>query len=128
MANEEFILKLSMMQQQAEKLEEQIQLINQQIQELGDLRLNLDKIKEGEILANLGKGIFVRSEIKEKKLFVNIGEKIIVRKTAEETQELIQKQILRLEEIKSQLLGEIQEVNLNLQNLIQEVKAEEKIN
>ena len=123
MANEEFILRLSTIQQQAEKLEEQINAINQQLQELGELKSSLGKLDEEEILANIGKGIFVKARITSKDLYVNVGGKAVVKKNIPETQELIQKQMLRLEEIKVSLLDEIQEANHQLQQLVQEAQS-----
>jgi prefoldin alpha subunit len=118
MANEELIMKLSMLQQQAEKLEEQINLVNQQISELEELKLGLEEIREGEILANIGKGIFIKAEVKSRELYVNVGDKKIVKKDVRGTKELVDKQIVKMQELKSNLLDEIQKVNKELHGLI----------
>jgi len=125
MAKEDYLIKLSMIQQQAEKLQEQVQIVNQQIAEFEILNSSLDKIeksKEKEILANLGKGIFIKSEIKDKELFVNVGQGIVVKKRAEETIHIINKQVRELEELKANLLGEIEQINFQLQELLEEAR------
>ena len=121
MANEEFLMRIQMMQQQAEKLEEQLQAVKQQKEELIDLKESLGKVK-GEFLSSLGKGIFVKSEVKEKDFFVNIGEKVLIKKTPEETQKIIGEQIVKLEEIRNILLGEIDKSNKEMRELIEEIR------
>jgi prefoldin alpha subunit len=125
MAKEDYLIKLSMMQQEAEKLQEQVQIINQQIAEFEVLKLSLGNIGENkEILANLGKGVFIKSEIKDKELFVNIGQGIVVRKNADEACKIIDKQISELGELKRNILQEIEKINSNLQELLEEARKE----
>ena len=115
------------MQQEAEKLSEQVQIINQQIAEFEILKLsldNLDKSKEKEILANLGKGIFVKSRIEDKELFVNVGSGVVVKKKAEEACKIIDKQVSQLGELKRNMLDEIEKINSQLQELIVEARKE----
>jgi len=129
MTKEEYLFKLSLLQQEANKLEEQIQLINQQVSELEILKMSLekiDKIEEKEILASLGKGIFIKAEKKENELFVNIGEGVVVKKTSKETCDIIDKQIKQLEEIKINLLSEIEKINFQLQELVKEAREESR--
>jgi len=123
MAKEDYLIKLSMMQQEAEKLQEQVGIINQQIAEFEVLKLSLSNIGENkEILANLGKGVFVKSEIKDKELFVNIGQGIIVRKNVDEACKIIDKQISELGELKRNILHEVEKINSNLQELLEEAR------
>ena len=54
-----------------------------QINEMNSVKETLEMIKSGketEILANLGKGIFVKADLREKdkNLFVNVGKEVIV--------------------------------------------------
>lgn len=125
MVKEDYLLRLSILEQEARKLQEQIQIINQQISELEILNSSLNNLEnEKEILANLGKGIFVKSKIKEKELFVNVGSGIILKKTPEETGKIIKKQIVQLEEIKKNLFNGIEQINRELQDLI--IKAQKE--
>lgn len=123
MAKEDYLIKLSMMQQEAEKLQEQVGIINQQVAEFEVLKLSLSNIGENkEILANLGKGVFVKSEIKDKELFVSIGEGVVVRKNVDEAYKIIDKQIAELGELKKNILHEVEKINSNLQELLEEAR------
>lgn len=124
---QEILMQLSMFQQQAEQLEEKINIINQQIVEIENLKSALDKIENnraGKIFANIGKGIFVDAELKSKELLVNIGNGIVVKKSPKETKEVIDRQVGQLSEIKNQLLEQLEEINLQLQHLV--MRAREK--
>ena len=82
MEQQEYIIQLSMIQQEAQKLEEKMHIIDEQMLDMQSIRKSLDDIDskaEGdEILSNLGKGIFMKTNIKEKNLLVNVGKNIVV--------------------------------------------------
>ena len=120
MTNEDYLIRMSLMQQEGEKLAEQLQFINQQIAEFEVLKLSLENLKKSkgkEILADLGKGIFIKSKIEEEKLFVNVGEGVVVKKTKEETIKIIDKQINQLENLKRDLMKEIEKINSELEEI-----------
>ena len=120
MEQQEIIVKFNALQEEGRKIEEQIGMINQQIGEFQVLLLSLDKIEEkGEILAGLGKGVYVKSEIKEKELFVNIGNNIVLKKSNSETRKIVESQIVQLDEVKQHLLREIEKINLQLRFLVE---------
>lgn len=120
MGKEEYLYRLSLLQEEANKLEEQINIVNQQINEFEILKLSLEKIDEGrEILAGLGKGVFVKSETKEKELFVNVGCGIVVKKNIQDTGEIVDKQIKQMFQLKVNLLHQIEQINIELQNLVE---------
>lgn len=125
MAREEYLFKFSMLEQEANKINENLQIINQQIAEFEVLKLSLRNIiKDKEMLAGLGKGIFVKSEIKDKELFVNIGSGIVVKKSPEEACKIIDRQILQIAELKQNLLNEIEKINFKMQALVEEARKE----
>lgn len=129
MAKEELLIKLSMLEQQANEQAEKIQAIDNQISELESLKLSLTKMEKSkgrEMLAPLGRGIFIKTEIKDEKLFVNVGNKTIVKKTPKETEEIIESQIKEMQEVKHHLMHNIQEINHQLQSLVEEAQKEEK--
>jgi len=123
---QEIIMQLSMLQQQAEKIEEQIKMINQQILEIEALREALDKLetsKDKEILASMGKGVFIKAEVKSKDVLVNVGNNIIVKKTPEETKQIISHQIGQLAEFKQQFMIQLQDTQMQLQDLVMSAQA-----
>ncbi len=129
MVKEDYLLRLSMLEQESGKTEEQINLINQQISQLEALKLSLEKFetaKEKDILAPLGKGIFFKSELKEKELFVNIGAGVVVKKKPKETAEIIDRQIKEMNEIKEQLAQNIQRIAMQVQEVVEEAQKEQE--
>ena len=123
--NEELLMKLSMLEQQANEQAEQIQAIDNQISELESLKLSLSKMEKSkgkEMLAPLGRGIFIKTEVKEEKLFVNVGSKTLVKKTPKETAEIIDNQIKEMGRVKAHLLGNIEQINQSLSGLINEAQ------
>jgi prefoldin alpha subunit len=123
---QEVIYKLSMLQQQAQQVQEQIQVIDQNILELNSLISGLEDLKgkEGnEVLAPLGRGIFVKSKILSERLTVDVGGKNFVIKSIPETEEIVMGQIKKVEEAKKQMLDELERLNGELMNLIKEAEA-----
>ena len=128
MAKEDYLMKLSMMQQEAERMQEQVGIVNSQIAEFEVLKLsleNIDKSKEKEMLANLGKGVFIKTKVEEKELFVNVGEGVVVRKNADEACRIIDRQISQLKELKTSMLQEIEKINSQLQEVLEEARQSE---
>lgn len=130
MIKQEHLLKLNMLQEQLKQLEQQINAINQQIMEMHSLQLNLDDIeaakKDKEMLAGLGKGIFVKTKLAGKKLFVNIGSNKVIEKDIPETKELIEKQISQLNDMKMQFAHEMEKTKSQAAELIGEIEGVEE--
>ena len=123
MDKEEILFKLSLLEQQSQEIKQQVEIVDSQISEMENLKLSLNKLeksKEKEILAPLGRGIFAKSELKSDKIFVNIGSRILVKKSFIEAAEIIEKQVNELNGIKDELLKRAEEINSNLYELIQE--------
>lgn len=127
------MMQIQMLSEEAEKIEQHVQMLDQQANELQEIRKSIEGIKNTsgnqEILANLGKGIFVKAEVKSKELLINIGKETIVKKTPEETIGIIDNQLLRLTEGKQELISRIQEIQQQVQGLlIQARKSDSKSN
>ena len=118
MENQEYIMKLSMLQEEAKKLEEQMNIVNNQAGEFEILKMSLNNLNHGEILAGLGKGLYVKSEIKEKELFVSVGAGVVVKKSKDETEKIIDSQLVQMAELKDVLLHEIEKINIQMKFLI----------
>ena len=105
--NEELVFQASLLQQEAEKIQEHLDLVEKQLSELEQLSkylTHLNASKEKTIISSLGKGIHVKTELAEKKLFVEVGSGIVIRKTPEQTLEVIESQLKSLKAFKTQLL------------------------
>jgi|GEM_PF-3510588 prefoldin alpha subunit len=107
---QEKLFRLSMLEQQARQIEQQLQAIEQQIIEMQLLKMNLDELKKSdtkeEVLASIGRNIFVKTSLKDKELFVDVGAKTIVKKSIDEAKEIIDKDIARLTETREKIFTE----------------------
>lgn len=127
--SEELIIKLQDAYQQSKGLEEKAEIIEQQLIELDKFRnvLNdLEKNKDSEILAPVGKNVFAKSKIIEDTLFVDAGAGIFVRKTLEETREVVEDQLRRLGEMQIELSIDRESTDENLRDLIQDYEESVK--
>jgi len=118
-----------MIQEEASQLEKQIEIIDQQANELMQISKSLEdlwkKEETPEFLANLGKGIFVKSKAIEKELFVNIGKGVVIKKTPKETVEIIKNQLRKVSETREEFIVRINELQCEMQNIIQEAEKNE---
>ena len=116
--NQEDMIRANLLEQEIRQVEQQIGLVDSQITELQLLSLRLDDIdkanKNDEMLASIGKNVFIKTELKDKELFVDIGAKTIVKKTIKETKEIIDKDINKLAELKERIVRD-------MNSLIQEI-------
>jgi len=123
---QEYIMKLNIIEQEAQRLEQQMQVIDQQIQEMQAIKASIEDLDSNkdnnEMLANLGKGILIKTEIKSKDLFVNVGKNIIIKKDTKETIGIIDDQMQRLVSGKQEVLNRIEELQGEMQMLITEAQ------
>ncbi|MBU0894324.1 MAG: prefoldin subunit alpha [Nanoarchaeota archaeon] len=126
---QEIMYKLSIFEQQIQQLQQQLQAVEQGIVEMSSLNLGLNDLKgakDKEILTSIGKGIFAKTKLLSEELIVDIGERKFVKKTIPKTQELIDTQIEKLEEIKKELSKNLEKVNEELIKTFKEVQEKEK--
>ena len=124
---EEDLYKLSLLEQQANQIQEQIGLIVKKMQELDLLALSLDKInknKDKRILASIGEGIYIDTDLRDKELLVNVGRSIFVHKNIGETKKLIDKQNKLLEELKKKMEIDIEKISKELNLLVEKIREE----
>ena len=133
MENQEDFIKLQMIQQQASQLEQKLQVFDEQIQEMQAIKASLeglDKNKdnkgEKEILANLGKGIFIKTEVKDDNLFVNVGKETLVKKSIGETIKVLEDQVGHLSLGKEHVVEAIGKLQNEMLMMIQQAEAKNK--
>ncbi len=118
MANEELLCRISLLEQEAKKLEENIKAVNEQIAEFETLKLSLASLDK-EILAGLGKGIFVKSKVEDESLLVNVGCNILLKKSKAQASAIIDKQIKEMEELKLKIISHIEHLNIEMSSLVE---------
>jgi prefoldin alpha subunit len=127
--NQESLMEFERTYQQSREFEESLGIIEQQIIELESFKKQLDDLEKSEgdeILATLGKGVFLKSKVLDKKLFVDVGSGTIVRKTPKEAVDTIEDQVKKLTEMKNELSMKLNVMNSDLQGLMQKVEAEQE--
>lgn len=126
---QEILFQLSIFEQQIQQLQQQIQSLEQGIIEINTLNLGLNELKDSEgkeILAPIGRGIFVKSKILSEELTVDIGGKNFVKKTVSETQKLIQNQTKKLEDVKKDLEKDLEIVGKEVEKVIHKAQIKER--
>ena len=114
---EELMYKLQMYEQQIQQLQQQLEAVEQAIVEMNSLVLGLNELtgsKEKEILAPIGRGIFVKTKLISENLTVDVGGKNFVKKSIPETKKLIEDQVKKLEEVKKELNDNLEDINKEL--------------
>jgi len=122
--NQEQIMRIHLIEKETDNLNEQIRFIDQNIDELRELTESLEVIeeREGEILVNIGKKVYLPVEIKTKKLIVNVGKNNLVKKNIIETRLIINEQIDSLNESKFTIMNKLEELQKETEELIKKLE------
>ena len=118
---QELMFKLGMFEQQIQQIQQQVQAVEQGIVEMNSLNFGLDELvgKEGnEILAPIGRGIFVKSKLISEELTVDIGGGNFVKKTIPDTKKIIEEQIRKLEDVKKELNANLAKLSGELMKIM----------
>ena len=70
-SEQEMMMKFQMFEQQIGQLQQQLQVVEESIVELGQLNFGLDELigsKGKEIMAPIGRGIFIKSKLLDEEL------------------------------------------------------------
>ena len=123
---QEILQRAIMLKQQSEEVEEQLDFLKEQIAELEKFSESLKIIKENknkEIIAPMGKGVYVKASRDEKeKLFVEVGAGILIRKTPEEAEKIIENQISKFNAVKIQLNQQLSEFAAEFGKMMEEIQ------
>lgn len=120
---QELMFKLSMFEQQIQQLQQQLQAVEQGIVEMDSLSQGLGELVgsvDKEIMAPIGRGIFVKTKLLSEDLTVDIGNKTFVKKSIPEAQEMIKVQLVKLDEVKKELNDNLEKVGEEMQKVMEE--------
>jgi len=118
---QEMMYQIQMFENQMQQLQQQLQMVEQGIGELDELSKGFDDLvgKKGEeILAQVGRGIFIKANLVSEDLIVDIGGKKFVNKSIPETKEMIDKQIKKLEDVREQLTASMNDLNAEVMKML----------
>ena len=125
---QELLFKLSMFEQQIQNLQQQLRAVEEGMIDIGTLKEGLDEIKNSvgrEIVAPLGRGIFVNAKLSSDDLIVDVGGRNLVKKSVQETKEIIGEQLKKLEEIRKEINLKLDETDKELTRIISEAAESE---
>jgi len=117
MEDQELMQKFQIFESRIMQTQEQLQAVEQGLLELNDLKEGLEYIKgkEGnEILAPIGRGVFVKAKLLSEELTVDVGERKFVNKSIEDTGKIIEEQLEKLNGVKSELENSLEMINQEL--------------
>lgn len=123
---QELMFKLQMYEQHMNQNQQQLGAVDQGIAELGELIKGIEDLKgkkDQEILAQIGKGIFVKAKLISEDLVVDIGNQNLVGKDIESTTNLIKEQLGKLEEAKKELSKNFEQVQSEMGKMLEEFQA-----
>ena len=121
---QELIFKLSMYEQQIRNLQQQLEAVEKGILDMNNLNLGLDELigsKDKEILAPIGRGIFVKTKLLSEELTVDVGDKNFVKKGIPDTKKII------TEQIKKELNDSLDSLNQEMTSMINGIQEENSI-
>ena len=113
MNREELEKKFKVFEKEIIQINEQVSVVEQATIDLEKISLGLDEIagkKDSEILAPMGRGIFVKTKLISEELTVDIGGGNFVTKTVPETKEMLDEQIKKLNSMKKELEKELEKI------------------
>jgi len=118
---QEILQKLDFYEHQLNQLRQQFQAVEEGVVELNSLSMGLGEVdvSEGEeILAPIGRGVFVKAKITSKELVVDVGNRTLVKKDIPETKKIIEEQIFKLESLKKDLENNMEDIQGEATNLL----------
>lgn len=122
-SEQELAQRFAIFEEQIKLLQEQIAAVEQASINLTEINLGLDELigkTNSEILAPIGRGIFVKAKLLSEDLIVDVGEKNFVKKSIPETKTTLKNQINKLNGIKGELDKEMEKISDELTNVFME--------
>ena len=121
MEQQEYLIKLQMLEQQTAQFGEQLQLIDKQVVELDRLKENVARLEESEkseMFSEVGKGIYVKGQLESPEMMVDVGNKVLVPKTGKEILGIVDSQIKKFADVKVEISKKVEEINQEVDSLI----------
>ena len=124
---QEQILRIQMIEQETNQLNEQLQMIEQTVAEMQQMNLSLDEIRDNKtdkIMVNLGRRIFVSVSIINKDFFVDVGKGHFIKKDIQETKRIVDDHAMQLITSKTIIMDQLQKLQNEIEEIIHEVEKE----
>jgi prefoldin alpha subunit len=126
--DQEGLFKAQFLQQQAQELEQNLELVDGEIEKLQQMDSNLNFFlgnNEKAMISTIGKGIHVKANLEGKELFVEVGAGVVVKKTPEDARAVIMKQIQKLSEARVHMLGKLEIYHETIRRFIEQMQSQQ---
>ena len=110
-------------ERQIMQVQEQLAAVEQAILDMSQIEFGLDDLKgkvNEEIMAPVGRGIYVKAKMLSEDLVVDVGGRNFVKKDIDSTKELIRGQVKNLENIKNELNKELDGINEEITQIMRD--------
>lgn len=117
------------LKEQSEETERQLQFVSEQMGELEQFRKSLEvleKTDEKDTLTPLGRGVYMKSTKSDEPLFVEVGAGVLVRKTPGETRKIIEEQLGKFTQARTQLMENLESYRLEFAAMLKELEGMRK--
>jgi prefoldin alpha subunit len=124
----ELIIKLGMFEQQINQLQQQIEAIEKSMIDMQLLEAGMDEFKGGEgkeILAQIGKNMFLKTKLASEDIIVDIGGGNFVKKSIDDTKHLIGEQVKKLENMRNELDVVLENISNEMSRMISDARGRE---
>jgi prefoldin alpha subunit len=115
--DEELNQKFRVYEKEIRQIQEQMGAIDQATVDLGRISLGLDDLKgkkNSDILAPVGRGIFIPSKLSSDELIVDVGDGNFIKKTISEAKNMIKDQIDKLDSMRKDLEAELEKIGKDI--------------
>jgi prefoldin alpha subunit len=122
---QEVLYKLSFLEQQINQLQQQLQAIEQAVVDMNSLKIGLEDLKgsEGkEILAPIGRGLFIKAKVLSENLITDIGSRNFTKKSVNQAQEVIKKQVEKLKGMQKEVEENLERAIAEINNILSEAQ------
>lgn len=119
--------KIGLFEQQARVLQQQLQAVEESIVDITSLGFALDELKNSkgkEIMAPVGRGIFIKANVVSEELLVDVGQRNFVKKNIEETKKIVEDQLVKLGSIKRDFYKKLEEMEKEMLRSLSEAQEE----
>jgi len=125
--NEEIVARLQEEGQKSKEIEERLEVVDQQLSEMekfNQVLEGLENRENDEMLASIGKGVYVKTKLSREDLYVDVGSGVVINKSMQETKKIIEQQKDKLHALKTELNMENESQNIKLRELIEEIEKD----
>lgn len=123
MNDQELNAKFQHFEHQIRQLQEQLRSVDQAIFDMSTISRGIEDLKgkkDEEILAPIGRGIFVKAKLLSEDLTVDVGGNNYVKKTIDETKLIIKEQKEKLSEIKKSIELDLNKIDEEITSVMME--------